>query len=46
MPRAQTSVVINTRLKEYYKGKLPYKCLTRTYDVPVRNSAMIASRSF
>ncbi len=47
MPRAQTSVVINTRLipTKLIKAKTrtPEKI---THDVPPRNSAMIASRSF
>ena len=47
MPRAQTSVVINTRLMYTslltHNHRIPGKT---THDVPPRNSAIIASRSF
>ena len=44
MPRAHTSVVINTRLQGVSRDQKP--CIGVTYDVPLLNSAMIASRSF
>lgn len=45
IPRAQTSVVIKTRLYDNDE-KQKYMRLDCTYEVPLRNSAMMASRSF
>src|SRR5882762_9679346 len=48
IPRAQTSVVIKTRLALWEKSQKKLFALAgkKSYDVPPRNSAIIASLSF